>query len=175
MAGNPIAFEAKDFIDNTLRWNWGDGTTNNGPKNRSHTFSNPGSYTVTVKDRGGNSHSAITCTVNILPDNRSVSFQPSTPKAGQKVTFQAHNFSSVNLEWNFKDGTIQNGGQSKDHTFTSQGNFKVKVTDLGVGQDSFIEQTINVSPDNRTITMNPQNPALYDEVTFNRTLILVDK
>lgn len=167
MAGNPIAFEAKDFIDNTLRWNWGDGTTNNGPKNRSHTFSNPGNYTVTVKDRGGNSPSTITCTVNILPDNRSVSFQPSAPKAGQKVTFQAHNFSSGNLEWNFKDGTIQNGGQSKEHTFTSQGNFKVKVTDLGIGQDSFIEQTINVSPDNRTITMNPQNPALYDEVTFN--------
>ncbi|MEN8222705.1 MAG: PKD domain-containing protein [Acidobacteriota bacterium] len=166
MAGNPVMFNTNHFVENTLNWDFDDGTKNNGQKNREHTYANPGNYTIKVKDYGGNSSSVITCTITIAPDNRSINYQPSSPMAGREVTFQAVNFSG-NLKWDFGDGTIQNGGQSKKHTFSSQGNFKVKVTDLAIGPNSCIEETVNVAPDNRSINMNPQNPSLYEEVTFN--------
>ena len=166
-AGNPIQFETKHFVENSLKWEFGDGTSNNGPKNRSHTYTNPGNYTIKVKDFGGNTSSVITCSVNVTPDNRTINFLPGSPKAGQEITFNAINFSSVNLKWNFRDGTVQNGGPSKKHTYNQQGNFKVKVTDLGIGEDSIVEQTVNVAPDNRSINMNPPNPSVYEEVTIN--------
>ncbi|MCK5004291.1 MAG: PKD domain-containing protein [Candidatus Aminicenantes bacterium] len=167
MAGNPVLFESKYFVNNTLNWDFGDGTISNGQKNREHTYQNAGNFTVKVKDYGGNSSSVITCTVNIVPDNRSVEFQPPSPRAGQIITFQARNFSTGNLKWEFKDGTTTNGGPSIEHTYTAQGNYNIKVTDLGVGPGSFIEQRINIAPDNRSINMNPPNPSLYSEVTFN--------
>ncbi len=167
MAGNPVLFESKFFVDNTLNWDFGDGTINNGQKNREHTYQNAGNFTVKVKDYSGNSSSVITCTINITPDNRSVEFQPPSPRAGQAITFQARNFSSGNLKWEFKDGTTTNGGPTIEHTYSAQGNYNVKVTDLGVGPGSFIEQRVNIAPDNRSISMNPQNPSLYNEVTFN--------
>ncbi len=166
-AGSPAQLEAKFFVDNTLNWEFGDGSSSNGPKNRNHTYQNPGNYTVKVKDYGGNSPSVISCTINIAPDNRSINYQPGNPRAGQVVTFQVVNFSSENLRWNFKDGTIINGGASKEHIFSTAGNFKIKVTDLAIGPDSFIEQQVNIAPDNRSISMNPPNPSLYKEVTFN--------
>ena len=167
MAGNPVLFESKFFVDNTLNWDFGDGTINNGQKNREHTYQNAGNFTVKVKDYSGNSSSVITCTINITPDNRSVEFQPPSPRAGQVITFQARNFSTGNLKWEFKDGTTTNGGPTIEHTYSAQGNYNVKVTDLGVGPGSFIEQRVNIAPDNRSISMNPQNPSLYNEVTFN--------
>ena len=101
-AGNPVLFESKFFVSNSLNWDFGDGSISNGQANREHTYQNAGNYTVKVKDHGGNSTSVITCIVNILPDNRSIEFQPSSPRAGQAVTFQARNFSSGNLKWEFR-------------------------------------------------------------------------
>lgn len=167
MAGNQVAFETNHFVENNINWDFGDGTTNNGQKNREHTYANPGNYTIRVKDYGGSSSSVITCTITVTPDNRSINYQPSSPMAGQVVGFNAVNFSSANLKWDFGDGTIQNGGASKEHTYSSQGNFKVRVTDLAIGVNSYIEETVNIAPDNRSINMNPQNPSLYEEVTFN--------
>ncbi len=166
MAGNPVLFNTNYFVENTLNWDFGDGTVNNGQQSREHTYSNPGNYTIKVKDYAGNSSSVITCTISIAPDNRSVNYQPSSPMAGREIAFQAVNF-SANLKWDFGDGAIQNGGQSMTHIFSSQGNFKVRVTDMAIGPNSFIEETVNVSPDNRSINISPQNPSLYEEVTFN--------
>jgi len=167
MAGNPVSFQTNHFVESSLNWDFGDGSISTGPKNRDHTYSNTGNYTIKVKDYAGLSSSVISCTINVIPDNRSITNQPSSPMAGQDITFQAVNFSSANLKWDFGDGTIQNGGKSKDHKYSSQGNFKVRVTDLAISQNSYIEQTIKIAPDNRSITMNPSTPSLYEEVTFN--------
>jgi len=167
MAGNAVSFEARHFVENNLQWDFGDGTVNNGPSNRDHTYATAGNYTVNVKDYGGNSTSVISCTITVAADNRSMNYQPASPMAGREITFNAVNFSSANLKWDFGDNTIQNGGVQKKHTYTSQGNYKVRITDLGAGPNSYIEETVQVAPDNRQITMNPQNPGLYEEVTFN--------
>jgi len=163
--GVPVEFEAHHFGDSNLRWDFGDGIVENGPKNRTHIYSSQGNYNVKVKDYGGNSNTEIICTVNIAPDNREITFTPASPRAGQEVNFEAHNFASTNLKWEFGNVT-ENGGASKKHTFTNQGNFTIKVTDMSIGNSSFVTKDITILPDNRNITFSPPNPGIYEEVTF---------
>ncbi|MEN8153202.1 MAG: PKD domain-containing protein [Acidobacteriota bacterium] len=164
-AGMEISFETDYFVESNLKWDFGDGTVNSGPKDRKHTYQNQGNYTVKVKDYNGNTQTEITCSVSVNPDSRSITFSPSPAIQGKKVAFQANDFGSNNLKWDFGDG-VSNGGAAMEHTYSGSGNFTVKVTDLNIGPGSFVQISINVQPDNRTISMNPQNPGLYEEVTF---------
>ncbi len=164
-AGTPVEFEAKHFVENNIRWDFGDGPAQTGPKNSSHTFTSAGNYTVKVKDYGGNTSTEITCTVNVGADDREVTFSPANPIAGQEISFEAKHFSSSNLKWEFGDSS-SNGGANIKHTYNNQGNYTVKVIDLSIGNSSFVEKNINISPDNRNISFAPQNPGLYEEVTF---------
>jgi PKD repeat protein len=73
--GTPVTFDASGSTDNvgivSYEWDFGDGTTESG-MTLTHTYSEPGSYmvTLTVKDAAGNSDSdSIIVTVVETPSN----------------------------------------------------------------------------------------------------------
>ena len=117
-------------------WSFGDGTTQSGSLNPSHTYPNPGSYTATVTVTDANkltSSSSVAVTVNDVAPT--VSFTDSPAVAGSPVSFTASatdvspavQAAGFTYSWNFGDGTTGTGA-STTHTYTSAGTYTVSVT-----------------------------------------------
>ena len=117
-------------------WSFGDGTTQSGSLNPSHTYPNPGSYTATVTVTDANkltSSSSVAVTVNDVAPT--VSFTDPPAVAGSPVSFTASatdvspavQAAGFTYSWNFGDGTTGTGA-STTHTYTSAGTYTVSVT-----------------------------------------------
>ncbi len=166
MAGTEVNINTNNFVKNNLKWDFGDGSAvQNGSKNIKHIFQSPGTYTVKAFDFGGDTTTAITANVTIIADNRSISFSVQSVFVGQTVNCTASNFSSSNLKWDFGNG-VKNGGNAIANKYTVAGNYTVKVSDLSNTSLGEITKTILVKPENRSIQINPNNPALYQSIDF---------
>lgn len=127
------------FTDNSKNspaswdWNFGDGATSK-LQNPTHTYSEPGNYTVTLSAK----NEAGTGT-KVRPDYIQVTRSLKVPAAsfwGSKVSGYApltvyFTDNSTNLptswEWNLGDGTISNL-QNPKHTYLTAGNYTVTLT-----------------------------------------------
>jgi PKD repeat protein len=166
IAGMEIQFQTNNFVENQLKWEWGDGqVTNGGSKNEKHSYNNPGNYSVKVYDFNGNTSTAITCNVNVGADNRSISFSPGSPIAKQKINFTAQNFSSNNLRWDFSN-VVKNGGANMENTYNNPGNYTVKVKDQQNPSLNEITVAVNVQPDPRSITLQTQPAKAKHHLNF---------
>lgn len=153
-SGRRLNFQSENFVENNLRWDFGDGTVENGPRNHGHLYQHPGNFTVRAFDFGGSTPTAITCQVVIAADNRQVQVTPLPARANQAVNFSAVNFIGSDLKWNFGDGKIENGGSTFTHVYTAPGNFQVQIWDADVATESALKTTVTVQPDMRQVTIS---------------------
>ena len=133
--GQPVTFNAVYFFSTTLiRWDFGDGTVENDttPPSITHSYFNPGAYTVRAYDGGATTPTA-TLFVQVWPQ-RAIVYSPPQVSIGEVVTFRAMNFLSESLNWNFGDGSppVQ-GGKEISHTYQSTGTFAVAASDSSGG------------------------------------------
>ena len=114
------------------KWDFGDGNTSS-QKNPSHTYQDIGNYKVKLTVSNGNGSDSITkqVTVSKVSGSAPIAGFSANPTRGEtpltvKFTDQSTN-SPKNWQWDFGDGgtSIQ---QSPSHTYTSAGNYSVKLT-----------------------------------------------
>ncbi len=133
-------------------WDFGDGSTST-DASPSHTFTDPGSYTVTLTVSGAGGTSApvsATISVNAPPVPAPVAaFTPSTTAgdAPLSVTFDSSTSSGdiTAYTWDFGDGSTSTDA-SPSHTFTDPGSYTVTLTVSGAGGTSApVSATISVN------------------------------
>jgi len=166
-SGRRVNFQSENFVENNLRWDFGDGTIENGPRNHGHMYPNPGNFTVRAFDFGGSSPTAISCQVLIEADNRQVSAAPNAPRANQSVVFTAQDFSGGGLRWDFGDGTVENGNQAMNHIFRQAGSYQVRVWENSESPDTALSFSLPVAPDNRQLQVTPLPARANQAVNFN--------
>ena len=167
IAGTEVNIEAINFAGNKVKWDFGDGNIKqNGQQNTKHTYQNPGSFTVKAFDYNGTSNTAITAAVTIIADNRSISYNPATAISTQEISFEANNFTTNNLKWDFGDGAVQNGSKNKKHSYQNAGNYTVKAYDATKSPESGVSNTITINPDNRAISFSIISPFVGQTVSF---------
>lgn len=130
-AQEEVSFRAVNFTSTLVRWDFGDGTVENDPSPPviAHVYRAPGTYAVRAFD-GGAASRAARADVRVLPE-RIITFTPADPRVDEEITFQAVNFRSPTLRWDFGDGTVQSGGAQVTHAFRSAGPWTVRAYDLG--------------------------------------------
>jgi PKD repeat protein len=134
-------------------WDFGDGSTST-DVNPSHTFRNPGVYTVRLRVQGPGGNSNV---------SREISVQsPTAPVAGfiqdvtvgpSPLTVRFTDQSTGNItsrRWNFGDGETS-AETSPRHTFQAVGTYNVILTVTGPGGSSSVTRQITVQ--------NPSVPA----------------
>ncbi len=147
---NPVLFETNHFLSDTLKWDFGDGTVNDGQKSREHIFKNPGNYTIKVKDNGGRSPSVISCNIIIAPDRREIQVQPRSANVGQKVVIKLINSTSNSVTWKIgNDNPVNSSNGEIQYVFKDPGEFNI-VADVQ-GQTP-IKATVMIS-DRRSISV----------------------
>ena len=167
----------------SFSWNFGDGSTGTG-STATHAYSAAGSYTVvlTVKDSSSPQQTATsqqTLTVTSRPPpplTASFTYSPSSPVAGQQVTFTASASGGTppySFAWNFGDGSTGIGA-TVSHTYGTAGTFTVTLTtnDKGSPQQSTNSQqslTVASPPPpalTASFTYTPSNPNVGQTVSF---------
>lgn len=136
----------------TYQWAFGDGTYGGGAS-PTHSYSAPGTYTVTLQVRtsaGQSGFASTTATVSRQTAPISVSANgPYTGTAGSTVSFVGSVNSAINprYQWSFGDGSVGNG-QSVAHIYVNAGTYTVTltVTDLATGQSAQASTTATISP-----------------------------
>jgi len=122
-------------------WDFGDSATS-ASQNPSHTYANPGTYTVklTVTGPGGSSTKTASTPIAVtLPaPGANFTMTPAGGTAPLAVAFTDATTGNVTgWVWNFGDGTTS-AVQSPSHTYTSAGSYTVTLTATGPGGSSSI-------------------------------------
>lgn len=128
----------------SIRWNFGDGTIETSGATTSHKFKAPGVYTVKAFDFGGTTGFPIETRITIQKDTRELFWTPEIPKSGEMVRFEAKDFISPIIKWDFGDGFTKTGRNKIFHIYRKHGFFTVKATDLK--DNKAFERKIRIEP-----------------------------
>ncbi len=139
-----VYFKANNFRGSILKWDFGDGTISNGPNNMQHKYNNYGVYTIKVYDYGGDDAYPAVSQITVKKDPRSIVVTNPTPGLTEPVIFQALNFFSENVLWDFGDGTQEVGGPIITHRFRKTGIFTVRAKDYAGNSQKVFETKITV-------------------------------
>src|SRR5207249_1297472 len=150
-------------------WSFGDGSTGTG-SSVTHAYVSTGSFTVvlTVRDSGSpqqTTTSQQSITISSAPPALTASFtySPSSPQAGQLVTFTASSSGGTApyaYTWSFGDGSSGTGA-SATHTYNAAGTFNVVLT---VNDSGSPQQTTSSQ---QSITVSSPPPALAASFTYS--------
>jgi PKD repeat protein len=167
VVGTEVRFQYGSPGGGGLTWSYGDGTSDSSRDNQSsHVYREPGNFHVTCVSPAGTvglSQGEVTVTV---ADNRSVSPQGRGALQGRRVNFQADNFVSNNIRWDFGDGTVESGGRNNGHVYANPGNFTVKAYDFNGDTQTAISCQVAVAADNRQVSADPASPRARQSVAF---------
>lgn len=148
--GDAIVLTNQSTGANSYQWQFGDGT-NTTLNNPTHAYTTPGTYDVKLIVYSLNISGTI-CTDTVTQLLQVVSSMPGSFLATDTlsncspftVTFTNQNIPSVTTEWNFGDGTTDNG-DVVTHTFTKAGAYTVTLTTHVPGGCTYITtKTIKV-------------------------------
>lgn len=170
------------FIE-TYRWDFNDDGSFDAEGERvQHTFSSPGTYSISLKvtdDRGASDTKRTTVTVSPnKPPKADFTYSPTKVKVGESIRFDGSisvdpNGGSVeSYRWDFDgDGRFDIEGALVKHTFSNPGKYTVrlKVTD-GLGASDTKQRSIRVLPDEppeADFTYSPTKVTTQKTVTFN--------
>lgn len=117
-------------------WNFGDGNVSTSV-NPANTYSNAGSYTVTLIAVGAGGTNSVAKTNYIMvtnppPPTASFSGSPTSGLAPLTVNFANASIGATNYSWNFGDGS-SNAAVNPAHTYATVGNYSVTLTAVGAG------------------------------------------
>jgi|GEM_PF-2475529 len=126
-------------------WNFGDGCTST-EQYPTHTFSNTGTYTVslTATNACGNNSKSETITVNPCPIVN-FSATPTSGCAPLTVNFTNQSSDATSWSWNFGDGCTSTE-QYPTHTFSNTGTYTVSLTATNACGNNSKSETITVNP-----------------------------
>jgi len=147
--GIPVEMEARNFIDRSIRWDFGEGKDRKLGKTVTHTYNRGGTYTVKAVDFGGRDTKKITKTIRINNDNRSIA-APREIVVGESAEMQLKNAAGGNYTWEFSDGQRARGISIKIDSFKRPGTVTVIVKDNS-GKFPPLTGQIVVKPDNRRL------------------------
>jgi parallel beta-helix repeat protein len=166
---------ATDIDGTIINWTWtfDDGTFSY-IKNTSHSYSQNGSYTISLNatDNDGNyTNESQTISVTYKPIVN-FSYSPLLPKTNQTITFTD---TSTDIDstisswsWSFGDGGTSTS-QNPTHAFTTNGNFNIilNVTDSH-GATNQTTKSISISNTNpkANFSYTPHNPTDVQTITF---------
>jgi methanogen extracellular protein (TIGR04279 family) len=113
-------------------WNFGDGSTGVGAS-ASHTYTTPGTYTVTLRVTDNNSAEGTATSTIVVNANHAPTCTISTSdgKINEAISFSGAGMdidgTIASYSWNFGDGS-SGSGASTAHTYTVEGTYTVTLT-----------------------------------------------
>ena len=189
--GSSVTFNASGSTDSgasieDYSWDFGDGTTadSHGTPTDTHSYTNPGTYNVTLIVTNSNGESETTTQTVTVDSTPTGSFTvPAQPTPGTATTFDASASTDLvgritNYSWSFGDGNTDptESTPTDTHTYATRGHYTVTLTVTNdAGQTATTSQTITVD-DPPTVSISPVSATATpgSTVSFNETATAPD-
>jgi PKD repeat protein len=160
----------------TYTWDFGDGQTS-ADQSPSHTYAQPGTYTVTliVTGPGGtsNAKATLSATQPIQPPKAAFTQDQNSGPAPLTVQFTNQSTGeSLTYNWEFGDGSPAGSEVNPQHTFANPGNYTVTLTVSNTGGKDSAQTQINVSAP-ATATTAPTIPPTDTPIPPTETVVAV--
>ncbi|HXB39703.1 MAG TPA: PKD domain-containing protein [Bacteroidia bacterium] len=150
--GSPTSFTNTSMGSVNYTWNFGDGSPLSNATNPMHTYTSPGTYSVTLNNTSVNScTSAVTIPVMVKPQPVA-SFNAQTTCLGNNTNFNNTSVYSGtgSFYWNFGDATTladTSGLKNPTYTYPAAGVYTVTMAlNSGTGCNANTTYTVLVSP-----------------------------
>ncbi len=160
ISGNTVNFTNSSTGATSYNWTFGDGNNSNAT-NPSHTFSGPGSYSVSLLASNDCGNDTETKTI-VIVDNVTSNFTASPTSTCEGESIQFTNLSSANVTdffWEFEGGSPSSSTQENPSvTYNGSGTFNAKLT-VSNASASDVENKINYIAINDT----PNPSFTYEE------------
>jgi PKD repeat protein len=176
-------------------WDFGDGTdpvVKNTAEAVTHQYPDGGTFTVTLTvtdERGLEGTKSREITVQPRPNQppeADFDWTPKPPEAGEEVTFTATASDPddppdepFTYAWDFGDGTTlpaSEDNQQVTHTYAEAGTYTVTLTvtdargaETEVEKEVTVQEPVNLPPTVTSLTAEPADPEINQEVTFTAT------
>ncbi len=150
--GAPVKIEAKQFIDNSIWWDLGDGSAERrGGLTITHTYTRTGTFKIRAVDFGGDDTKKIVKKIRVREDNRLLVL-PDDILEGEPVDISMRNADAEggHFIWEFPDGKTQTGTTIKSLTFKRAGPVTITINDKTEKYPPLTKK-INIMPDNRQL------------------------
>jgi len=147
--GTPVKMEARNFIDRSIRWDFGEGMDQKLGQTVTYTYNRSGTYMVKAVDFAGRDTKKITKEIRINDDNRSI-VVPREIIVGEAAEMRLENAAGGNYTWEFSDGQRSSGISIKIGSFKRPGAVSFTVKDNS-GRYPPLTRQLVVIPDNRRL------------------------
>ncbi len=172
-AGTSFPFNANTSGNiNFWKWEFNDGSPPDQQQNTTHTFVNPGSYTVTLSVSDGICTTSAS-NVMVVVSHPVANFTSSASGSGcgsSSVQFTNASSGASSYSWDFGDGSPASSQTSPAHTYTNNGSFNVVLTasNAGCSDDTTISINANSGPA-ANFTASSTNGCAPFSVTFTNS------
>lgn len=158
-------------------WDFGDGNSS-GAANPANTYSNAGTYSVTLTAVGAGGTNSLARANYIVVTNPApvAAFVASTTNGGAPLTVVFTNLSvgATNYSWSFGDGQT-NGAANPTNVYQSEGSYTVTLTAFGPGGESTLVQSNYIVLSNSPPALAPiANYAVHPGMTVTFTNLATD-
>ncbi len=154
-------------------WNYGDGGTSTG-FNGSHSYSSPGTYTVSLNIVSGPCTATVSHTIVILPGPAAtITISPDEPcPAPTTITYTGSGPGGISYDWIFEGGVMASGNPVT-HTYGTNGvkNVRMVVVDPVSGCRDTVNATHNIYDIDFSATATPDSGCVPLTVLFDNDLI----
>jgi PKD repeat protein len=166
LGGNPpLTVQFTDLSTgspDTWNWNFGNSNATSVQQHPSYTFTNPGTYTITLTSIGRNQVSTpmVKTAYIVVGQSPVASFTASPISAGEPLTVSFTDASSgvppLTYNWDFGDSTSNSTNANPVHTYSTYGNYTATLTVV----DGRVPQ--NSASFQRVISVLPLAPPVVD-------------
>lgn len=162
--GIPVKLEARNFIDRSIRWDFGEGKDQKLGQTVTHIYNRSGTYTLKAVDFAGRDTKKITKEIKINNDDRYIVL-PQEIIVGEAAEMQLKNAVGGNFTWEFSDGQRTPGISIKIGSFKRPGTVTVTVKDNS-GKYPPLTRQLVVKPDNRRLKSSLKYSVPEESVRF---------
>ena len=147
----PYLIHFSDTTQGVIHWDWdfGDGTPHDTTQFPSHTYTQPGTYTVTLNIELASGCMTSMSTVITLGQSNPITVNKDAGCSDDPFTFGLTGGPWSNVSWDFGDGVGTSTSQTPTYVYNVAGNFIVTLNATGIDGCSYTFQ-------DTVVTTNPQ-------------------
>lgn len=151
--GSKIVLEVKHLDSSSLKWEFGDGGINMGPRRITHVYRSRGMYKITVTDMTDKYPDPITRKIVIIKEGREIIVEKEGVFSGTPIKLKVRKFIDPSIRWDFGDGTVKTVGAAVMHTYQRGGTFTLRVKDYGGRGEKTFSRAISIREDRRKLSV----------------------
>ena len=155
-----VRFSNGSFNYTSIEWNFGDGSTSTS-ENVQHTYSNAGTYTVTLTAYYKGKKDTDTEKITIKNEEPNAKFTYEKGNKPLEIKFKSTSQNASKVQWDFGDGQ-KSTSATVSHKYSSAGKYTVSLTAYNGNMTDRVSQVVTVTAPERCYATGIR----YDRVEY---------